>query len=76
MTAFDTGIASKTEDNHTTSADKDADIAVAGPILLTVIVLVAAWAASFVMWGVPGLYIPAVAMVPVMMAVLIWISRG
>lgn len=76
MTALDTATASKTEDQHSASTHKDPDVAVAGPILLTVLVLVAAWAGSFVMWGVPGLYIPAVAMVPVMMAVLIWISRG
>ncbi|MBU3258648.1 hypothetical protein KPG71_01325 [Roseovarius sp. PS-C2] len=54
----------------------DPDVAIAGPILLTVFVLLAAWAGSVVMWGIPGLYIPAVALVPVMMGLLIWISRG
>lgn len=76
MTALDTTIASETGTQHSARTHKDPDVAIAGPILLTVIMLVAAWAGSFVMWGVPGLYIPAVAMVPVMMAVLVWISRG
>ncbi|HKL06613.1 MAG TPA: hypothetical protein VJ929_12455 [Roseovarius sp.] len=76
MTASETYTASNTDEQHSDSTEKDPDIAIAGPILLTVVMLVAAWAGSFVMWGVPGLYIPAVAMVPVMMAVLVWISRG
>ena len=76
MTASDTYTPSNTDEQHSASTHNDPDVAIAGPLLLTVLVLVAAWAGSFVMWGVPGLYIPAVAMVPVMMAVLIWISRG
>jgi len=76
MTALDTALAPKTDHKAPASTEKDPDIAIAGPILLTVVMLVTAWAGSFVMWGVPGLYIPAVAMVPVMMAVLVWISRG
>lgn len=45
-------------------------------ILLTVLVVLAAWAVSIITWGVPGLYIPAVAMVPVCYVMLILISRG
>ncbi|MDY6859051.1 MAG: hypothetical protein SWN98_06910 [Pseudomonadota bacterium] len=37
---------------------------------------VALWGLSFATWGVPGLYIPAVAAVPVMMVLLLWITRG
>jgi hypothetical protein len=36
----------------------------------------ALWAASTLTWGVPGLYLPALAKVPVMFALLVWISRG
>ena len=38
--------------------------------------LVVLWGASIVMFGVPGLYIPAVALVPVIYLALILISRG
>lgn len=76
MTASDTYTPSKTEDQHSASTQQDPDVAAALPIFFVVLLLVAAWAGSFVMWGVPGLYIPAVAMVPVMMGVLVWISRG
>lgn len=38
--------------------------------------LVALWGTSIVMFGVPGLYLPAVALVPVVYLALILISRG
>lgn len=34
------------------------------------------WAIAVMTWGVPALYLPALAMVPVMFVILIWISRG
>ncbi|SMP19851.1 hypothetical protein [Shimia sagamensis] len=41
------------------------------------IALIAAlWGTSIAMFGVPGLYIPAVALVPVVYLALILISRG
>ena len=45
-------------------------------ILVTVLFVVIGWGLSIATWGVPGLYIPALAMVPVMYVLLIWISRG
>ncbi|NBR89733.1 MAG: hypothetical protein EBS68_07435 [Rhodobacteraceae bacterium] len=45
-------------------------------LLVSVLFAVLAWGLSFWTWGVPGLYIPAVAMVPVMYTILIVISRG
>ena len=45
-------------------------------ILMAVLLAVAAWGLSFATWGVPGLYIPAVAMVPVMFVCLILITVG
>lgn len=75
MTATDT-LHHDTAATRHDEAQADAETTAVLPILLTVFVLVAAWAGSFVMWGVPGLYIPAVAMVPVLMGMLVWISRG
>jgi hypothetical protein len=45
-------------------------------ILLSVAVFVAGWATSVVLWGIPGLYIPALILVPVVWALLLIISRG
>ncbi|MBE0452426.1 hypothetical protein [Roseovarius autotrophicus] len=45
-------------------------------ILLSVAVFVAGWATSVAIWGIPGLYIPALALVPVIWAALLIISRG
>lgn len=47
-----------------------------GIILLITLLAVVAWGASIFFFGIPGLYIPALAMVPVMYALLIIISRG
>lgn len=56
--------------------DHDADAAAVGPILLSLAVFIAGWGASIALWGIPGLYIPALALVPVMWVVLLIISRG
>ena len=40
------------------------------------ITLVCLWGCSIVLFGIPGLYLPAVALVPVMFILLIAISRG
>ena len=45
-------------------------------ILLITLLAVVAWGASVFFFGIPGLYIPALAMVPVMYVLLIIISRG
>ncbi|SDO45322.1 hypothetical protein SAMN05216196_105351 [Lutimaribacter pacificus] len=45
-------------------------------ILLTVLMVLIAWGLAIAKWGVPGLYLPALAMVPVMYVILILISRG
>jgi hypothetical protein len=54
----------------------DADAAAVGPILLSLAVFIVGWATSIALWGIPGLYIPALALVPVMWVVLLIISRG
>ncbi|MET4101236.1 hypothetical protein ABIE58_000653 [Roseovarius sp. MBR-78] len=45
-------------------------------IFLSLAVFVAGWATSVAIWGIPGLYIPALALVPVIWAALLLISRG
>jgi fatty acid desaturase len=47
-----------------------------GRILLAVLIGLVCWGLSIFTWGVPGLYIPALALVPVMYVLLILISRG
>ena len=45
-------------------------------IYLALALAVAAWAAAVVIVGLPGLYIPAVAMVPVCMLTIVRITLG
>lgn len=45
-------------------------------ILLCLFFFIAAWGGAVVTWGLPGLYLPAVALVPVLWAALLLISRG
>ena len=54
----------------------DAAAAAVVPILLGVVVFLALWGGSIALWGIPGLYIPALVMVPVIWAALLLISRG
>ncbi|MDT8326857.1 MAG: hypothetical protein RQ750_05640 [Roseovarius sp.] len=55
---------------------RDPDAALVVPILLAVVIFLALWGGSIALWGVPGLYIPAVIMVPVIWVGLLLISRG
>ncbi|RKT34869.1 hypothetical protein BXY70_0894 [Roseovarius halotolerans] len=63
--------------SHSTSThdERDPDDALFGPILLSVLVVLAAWGASIVLWGIPGLYIPAVAAVPVIWVAILMVAR-
>ncbi|SEL21840.1 hypothetical protein SAMN05443999_104109 [Roseovarius azorensis] len=54
----------------------DPDASVVGPILVSVAIFLAGWATSVALWGIPGLYIPALALVPVIWMLLLMISRG
>lgn len=73
MTATDTQPVSDTQAETTTSTNENR---LAAKILVTVLFAVVGWGLSIATWGVPGLYIPALAMVPVMMGLLLLISRG
>lgn len=44
--------------------------------LLVVALLVVLWAMAIVTWGIPALYLPAVAAAPCMIVVLVLITRG
>ncbi|MEZ5716617.1 MAG: hypothetical protein R3D85_16640 [Paracoccaceae bacterium] len=61
-------------DNHAT--DSKSENALAAKIILVVLVLLVAWGASFWVFGVPGLYIPAVAVTAIMYVLLITVAKG
>lgn len=63
------------QDGHS-GADSASTARRDGLILLGVLAGVLLWALSFVFFGVPGLYIPAVAAVPVIWLLLLMITRG
>ncbi len=72
MTAID----SHAHTHAAPQATTESETATALRILLSVAVFVAGWATSVALWGIPGLYIPALALVPVAWGMLIVISRG
>lgn len=45
-------------------------------IVAVVLALAALWTGAVVLWGVPGLYLPALVLVPVVWVTLIAVSRG
>jgi hypothetical protein len=66
-----------TEHNHTDDSDTEKSDRKAEALLLVgVLLFIAAWAGSVVLWGVPGFYIPAVILVPVIYVLMVWGSRG
>jgi len=73
MTATDTSAAPRAT---TPQPETDAETIAVLRVLLSVAVFVAGWATSVALWGIPGLYIPALALVPVAWGLLIMISRG
>ncbi len=55
---------------------RDPDAALVVPVMIGLVLFLAAWSGSIALWGIPGLYIPAVIMVPVIWVGLLLISRG
>lgn len=45
-------------------------------LYLGVVLLVALWGGGVALFGLPGLFLPALAMVPVMMLILVRLTRG
>jgi fatty acid desaturase len=73
MTATDIQMKTETATHSAPAADESR---LAAKILVTVLFALIGWGLSIATWGIPGLYIPALAMVPVMMGILLLISRG
>lgn len=71
MTAIDT-----VQGQVAAEQDPLSEGAVVARILLSVFLFLTLWAGAVVTWGLPGLYIPAVAMVPVIFVGLMVITRG
>ncbi|MGI3211689.1 hypothetical protein ACROSR_11300 [Roseovarius tibetensis] len=66
-----------TDNNQTNHTDTEKSDRKAEIILLVgVLLFLAAWAGSVVIWGIPGLYIPAVLLVPVIYVLMVLGSRG
>ncbi|NIZ61500.1 hypothetical protein DL239_10975 [Sedimentitalea sp. CY04] len=58
--------------NQTAKSEMSTD----AKMFLAIAVFLALWALSVVIWGIPGLYMPAVALVPVIFGLLMLITRG
>lgn len=61
---------------HAAHAPATGERATVLSLYLGLAVFVAGWATSVVLWGIPGLYIPALGLVPVIWGLLLMISRG
>lgn len=62
-----------------TEKDRKADSSenvVAAKILVTILIALVAWGLCIFFWGIPGLYFPALAMVPVIWIALVTITLG
>lgn len=49
---------------------------VAAKIIVTIVLALVAWGLCVFFWGIPGLYLPALALVPVVWIALITITLG
>lgn len=56
--------------------DDAEEAALTKKIILALIVILALWGAAIFAWGIPGLYIPALASVPLIYLVLIVVAKG
>lgn len=63
-------------DQATMQARRRAEAAVARRIIVVVALVLLAWGGAIALWGLPGLYLPALALVPVIWIVLLLISFG
>ena len=66
----------KTDDAPQEGRFEPSENVVAAKILLTILVALVAWGICVFIWGVPGLYVPALALVPVIWIALITITLG
>lgn len=68
-------LADTTPQHHATKSTDD-EASDVKKILLTVLLALVAWGISIATWGVPGLYLPAVALTPIMYILLITVAKG
>jgi fatty acid desaturase len=72
MTYSDTNAAPATPD----ADDRRSEDAVAARVLVALLVALIVWGLAIFIWGLPGLYLPAVALTPVVYILLLLISFG
>lgn len=63
------------DDRHDTEHGKS-DLKIEILLIIGAILFLAAWAGSVVLFGIPGLYIPALILVPVVYVLMVWGSFG
>lgn len=68
--------ASTLEPEAAQSTDSKAEDALAAKIIVAIFLALVAWGMAIFVWGVPGLYVPALALVPVIYIALIAMARG
>ena len=64
------------EDTETPPVERLSERSITIRILLFLSILLLAWGGAVVIWGVPGLYLPALGLVPVIWLFLLIISRA
>lgn len=64
------------ETDHAHDTGSKSEDARAAKIMVAILLLLVAWGMAIFVWGVPGLYIPAVALVPVIWIALITMAAG
>ncbi len=66
----------KTDATRNDREAESSENAVAAKIIVVILLALVAWGLCIFFWGIPGLYIPAVALVPVIWIALITITLG
>ncbi len=64
------------EDTQIPPSEHSSERSIAVRILLLLGLILSAWGGAIVIWGVPGLYLPALALVPLIWLFLLIISRA
>ncbi|WP_296761812.1 hypothetical protein [Sediminimonas sp.] len=66
----------KTEHPDETGQDRKSENRRDAMIILATVAGLALWGGAVALWGIPGLYIPALALVPVIWILLLMVTRG
>ncbi|SFL60412.1 hypothetical protein [Shimia aestuarii] len=76
MSLTETANTSAPAETHEAAHDEVISAAGLKAIYAVLLAVVAAWGSAIYAYGIPGLYMPAVAAVPVIWIILLVISRG